>query len=224
MKNTLICKALLILAIVLTCGLHTAAAQENFEGIIEYRMQVEGNDLSPEIVNMIPKQFTIYLKNAHSRLEMQTGMSDITVLGDNASNSAVTLMDIMGNKVAIKTDSTQLNKAMEQVGEYEIQYLDDEKEIMGYDCKKAIIIRGTPADTSEVWYTKELLPIYPAATKFLPEGNWFPMMVHAKQHGVETTVTVQKISEGPLEDSLFKIPEGYKIVEQANILDHLKGQ
>lgn len=197
------------------------AGKSNFEGIVEYSMQFEGKDLSPEIRSMMPKEFTIYVKNSHSRLEMQTGMTDITVLGDNVSNSAVTLMNIMGNKVAIKTDSTQLNKALGQIGKFEIQYLEGKKEILGYDCKKALIIRES--DTSEVWYTNELLPIYPAVNQFLPEGDWFPMEVRASQHGVGTIVTVEAIKEIPLADSLFEVPEGYKVMEQDMIRQKLQG-
>lgn len=190
------------------------AAEEHFEGIIRYGMQVEGQDISPEVKAMIPKEFTIYLKDARSRLEMQTSMSNVTVLGDNSNNNAITLMDVMGQKLAIKTDSAQLNEVMGRFGEYEIRHVDGEKEILGYHCKKALIIRNDAADTSEVWYTNELLPVYPNVSQFLPKGNWFPMEVHAVQEGVETVLTVEEISEKRLDDSLFKVPEGYKIMQR----------
>ncbi|WP_158640620.1 DUF4412 domain-containing protein [Anseongella ginsenosidimutans] len=221
MRNNLSFKAIALAAMLLCCL--NATAQTNFEGTVEYGVQVEAKDLSPEMQSMMPREFTIYLKDPHTRLEIQTAMSEIIVLGDNEKNSAVTLMSILGNKMAVKTDSAQVNEALEQLGAYEIRYIDEKKEILGYDCRKALIIREASSDTSELWYTKELLPVYVPGNQFLPKGDWFPMQVHSKQNGVNTTITVQSIDQGPLEESLFEIPEGYKMIEQDAVRQALMG-
>lgn len=202
-------------------------AQDNtsdyFEGVVEYRMRVEGSDLPPEVVSKIPRSFKIYMKDAASRLEMSTDLSDITVLANNSRKEAFTLMHILGNKLAIKTDSAEFEKALGNLGKYEIKYLSEEKTIMGYPCQKALIIRGNPADTSYFWYTNELLPLFPSSNQFLPQGNWFPMEVHATHQGVRTTLSVQSIEKRPLKDNLFIVPEDYQVIEQGKIRERLLG-
>ncbi|MFS8615799.1 MAG: hypothetical protein FWJ85_03165 [Solitalea sp.] len=215
-------------ALALTWILHGGVIAQHkpgsyFEGVVEYTMQVEGTDLSPELASKIPRGFTLYLKDASSRLEMATDLTDLTVLADNADRSAITLMTIMGKNLAIRTDSTQLNKALGEIGKFDIHYLPDEKTILGYPCKKAILLRKNTADTTVLWYTTALRPIFPSSNQFLPNGNWFPMEVQATHQGARTTLRVRTIDKGPVEDSLFVVPEGYRIIEQGKIREQLLG-
>lgn len=222
-NNTLILKGCMCLfpAVLFYTGIF---AQNSFEGIIEYDMEVQGNDITPEIASRMPKESIIYVKNTLSRVEIKTGVSDITVIADNAANSATTLMNILGNKLAVKVDSADINKAVEQLGEYEIKYLDEKRKIAGYNCEKALIIRQNAADTSTVWYTRELPAIYTSMTRGLPKIDGFPMEVTTVQNGINVKMTVREIKEQPVDAALFEIPSDYKIVEQDKLQSELMGQ
>lgn len=211
---------------ILLCCLNTFS-QTHFEGTVTYDMTISGTEVSPQLIHLLPDGFTLYVKGSRSRLEISSGMSEVTVIGDNASGSAVTLMDLMGKKLAIKTDSTQVNEALDKLGEYRIVHVDGGKQILGYACKKAFLIRqdAASADTSTVWYTEELPPFDVVSNQFLPNmSDWFPMEVHTRKDGTSMIISVQEIKKNSLETELFEVPPDYHLVDQEEMRRKLTGQ
>lgn len=226
MKNKQLLSIPFTLITILLCCLN-AFSQTHFEGTVTYDMTISGTELSPQLTHLLPNGFTLYVKGSRSRLEISSGLSEVTVIGDNASGSAVTLMNLMGKKLAVKTDSTQVNEALDKLGEYKIVHLDGGKQILGYACKKAFLIRqdSISADTSTVWYTEELPPFDVVSNQFLPDmSDWFPMEVHTRKDGTSMTISVQEIKKTSPEAALFEVPPEYRIVDQEEVRRKLTGQ
>lgn len=211
------------LAVALLIAGTAACAQAPFEGKIIYDMEVNSPDIPPEAASMMPKEAVIYIKDKLSRVEMDMAMSKLTVIADNERNTATSLVNVMGKKIAVQPDSAKVAEAIEKIGKYEIKYLNESKDIAGYSCKKALIILNDGADTSTIWYTKDIPAVKTSMNQHLPQVDGFAMSMTAKQQGVDMKMTVREVHRETVDDSLFEIPEDYEIIKQDEIQQKLMG-
>jgi GLPGLI family protein len=118
-------------------------------------------------------------------------------------------MDIIGNKTAMKMTEAEMARQKRKVPEYEIKQTEEKREIAGYPCKKADI-KSKDGDFS-VWYTEDIA---------VRNSNWdspfkgihgFLMEFAMVQNGMNMKLAAKKVSEEKVDDSMFIIPEGYKM-------------
>jgi GLPGLI family protein len=185
-----------------------AFAQKGFEGAIIYGIEYE--DLPEEMEAMkamLPSETTIKIKGSKTRTEQSMGMGSTTSIMDGKNNSLITLMDMMGNKVAIRNDLNKEEKdnAAEVVN---IDYIDETKEIAGYKCKKAEIKIEDQEDVIVVYYTEEINTV---DTKSQYKGlKGFPMSYEINTPEMKMIMTVKEVKKGKISAEEFTIPEAYE--------------
>lgn len=205
----------LFLAVCLFASTAVAFAQKSFEGKIVYEMSFPGMEIPPDQAAMMPKEMVIMIKNKKSRVEMQMGMgmNQITI-SDGDKKEATMLMDMMGNKMAIKMTEADMKKKSEKEGpEPEVKQTNETKTIAGYSCKKAIITgKGKDGEeyTMPVWYTEEL-GANPQWNNSQMKGIKGVMLEYEmKQQGMGMKFTAKTVSKESVPDSKFVVPDGYK--------------
>ena len=133
----------------------TAIAQDEFSGEVTYEISYEDlDDQIKAMESMLPKSMTVEMRDGMSKTIQPNAMGGETiVIVNNENGETLTLLNIMGNKMAIKSNA---NDKEDEEGNVEVEYTEETKEIAGYECKKAI---ATTEDGTEViiYYTNELI-------------------------------------------------------------------
>lgn len=179
-------------------------AQKTFEGEITFKIEYE--DLSEQMApykSMLPKGSVVFVKETISKVVTPNGMGGETVVISNSETGDIlTLMNQMGNKIAMKTNSKE---AIDEA-DFKVDYIDESKEILGYKCKKAVV---TSPDGNEVemFYTEELENIKLNANTAKVKG--FPMQIIMSQEMFTMVQTVDKIDKKKVKKIKMDIPSDY---------------
>ena len=194
---------------------------------------------------------TTWLKNDMVKTFTESEMVRSTVIRDNSKKLTTTIMEIMGKKsgfYATDEDQAEMRKRMDSMMQarggqnasfassntpaaYSVVYVDENKKISGYACKKALIIATSSnrSDTTRVWYCPDFkLQHLPGtggpATGFGgfnttsgPTGmellNGFPMQdERIINRGRRMTVEVTKlVIDKDVADKEFEIPKDIEV-------------
>jgi len=195
-------KTALILALITSTFL---TAQDNFEGMIVKTMTYE--NMSPEIkayAAMLPSKSTVYIDHNLSKTVTPTGMGETTILSNSENGDLISLINQGGQMIGIRSNAN--DEKEEEEAEPEIEYLDEEKEILGYNCKKAII--STDDFEMVVFYTNEL-PDLETTSKGVTEIEGFIMEMIMDRDEFTLTTTVSEIREERVKKIKMEIPAEY---------------
>lgn len=195
-------KIALILALITSTFL---TAQDNFEGMIVKTMTYE--NMSPEIkayAAMLPSKSTVYIDHNLSKTVTPTGMGETTILSNSENGDLISLINQGGQMIGIRSNAN--DEKEEEEAEPEIEYLDEEKEILGYNCKKAII--STDDFEMVVFYTNEL-PDLETTSKGVTEIEGFIMEMIMDRDEFTLTTTVSEIREERVKKIKMEIPAEY---------------
>ncbi len=196
---------------------------------------------------------TTWLKNDLTKTFSESEMGRTTVIRDNSKKLTTTIMEMMGKKLgfyATDADQAEMRKRMDSMMQgrggqnvafgrgsnssavFSITYIDESKKIVGYDCKKALVI-GTRSngrsDTTTVWYCPDFklqnLPStggsaagfggfnVTAGANGMEELNGFPMQYERNMNrGRKMTVQVTKlVIDKDIADKEFEIAKDIEI-------------
>lgn len=122
----------------------------------EITMKSDDPDVQSQLGMMQGSTLQVFVKENMSRTEMSMGglMTTTTVL-DSDNNKGILIMDGMLGKQAATFDKDMAEETEESEVDYEVELVNETKEILGYTCKKAIIY--TEDDLELIyWYTEEI--------------------------------------------------------------------
>jgi GLPGLI family protein len=218
MKQTTQFITAIILLLALASGQSFAGGKE-FSGTLVYNITYPDSKLDAQTMAMMPKTLKMKIKGNMSRTEMNMGMGTTVVIFNSETRSGVTLMDFMGQKLAMKMTPEDLDKEMKETPEATVVNTSETKEIAGYMCKKAIIKmkeNGSETETElVVFYTEEIAsakinevnPLY----KDIP-GTMLEYSMNEK--GMIMQLTAISVEKEKISDTEFETPEGFKEVTQ----------
>ncbi len=203
---------ILITVIALSISTSMIQAQTKLtEGSVVFSITMTDNDLDPQIASMMPKEMTLTFKGDKSKTDMKMGMGTIIVLYDDKAKFATTLMDMMGQKTAIKISEADMEKEKGKQPKTTVKNLEETKVICGYTCHKAELTIEGEKEKQIVYYTKDIVAKNSQAQKGGLKGlDGFPMEYVISMQGMGMKMTAKTVSKDKLEDAVFKIPEGYK--------------
>ena len=189
------------------------AGGKPFEGVITYKISYPGSTFTESQLAMFPKSMTISVKGTKSKSEMSTGMGNQTEITDYAEKTKVALLDMMGQKFAIKQTAEELKKEAEKEPKAKVEITAETKSIAGYISKKAVVTTEQDGEKTvfEVWFTDELgtkdinfdNPLYKDIEGVLME---FTM----KQPQFTMMFTVSNVEKKSVSAKIFEIPAEYK--------------
>ena len=191
-----------------------------FEGIIYYSISFPNSNIPEEKLAMMPKSSTLYVKGTSTRNETMTPVGNVVMVTNFDKKFSVTLLDMMGKKMAIKKNLDEINKELGDQPKPVIKHTGETKEISGYKCKKDIITvsqKGSKVDY-EIWYTSELggketnfgNPLYQDIDGMLMEFS-------LQERSVTMKYTVTKVEAKTLADTYFEIPSDYQLTTEAEL-------
>jgi GLPGLI family protein len=193
--------------------LTTVFAGKPFEGTITYKITYPENKFSESQMAMFPKLMSISVKGSKSRSEMMMSAITSVEIKDHVEKTSTTLINVMGQKFAIKQNQAEIEKEWANAGIPTIEYSAETKMIAGYKCKKAVVTMNNDGvkSTFEAFYTNELggsnvnfdNPVYNGIDGVLLEFTISMMEMNAK-------FTASSVEKKGLPAKDFEVPSDYK--------------
>ena len=202
----------LMVVMALFMAMTSAMAQTKLtEGTVVYAISMTNDDLDPQVAAMMPKEMSLSFKGDMSKSDMKMGMGTMDYIFNAKTKITTMLMDMMGNKTAVKMTESDLEKQSGKEKKTTVKTLPDTKVICGYTCNKAEITVEGEKDKQIVFYTKDIVTKNANAMKAGLKGiDGFPMEYVISQNGIGMKMSVKSVSKDKVDDNIFKIPSGYK--------------
>jgi len=202
------------------------AGDKNFEGIITYKISYPDSKFTESQMAMFPKQMSVMIKGSKSKTEMITGMGNQTEINDYTEKSKISLLDMMGQKYAIKETAADIQKEMEKEPPAKVEVTNETKTIAGYLSKKAIVTTNQDGEKTvyEVWFTEELGskdvnfadPVY-------KDINGVLMEFLMKTPQITMKFTVSSVEKKNVAAKEFEIPSDYKLTTKEELKSKFGG-
>jgi hypothetical protein len=217
----------IILTLTLFSSINVLKAQTKInEGklIMEFQFPDSVSEKEKNLLPFTGNPMTIYFKNGNMRTEIQGKMGTMIIFQNTNSGEFVTCADMMGNKIAMKTSKVSMEKmkSMLPIGKPDIKYSDETKMISGVKCNRATVTyKDTIYPTLDVWYTKEL-DVANSSENTIDGIDGFLMESTALKDGIIIGSKITSFEKVSVPDSLFKIPEGYKMMDMDSLMTPTK--
>jgi hypothetical protein len=172
-----------------------------FEGKVTFGITYDLPADQQQMASMMPAEHILLIKNQLTRMDQNTMGIQSTMIHDNENGITTVLMDMQGKKYKM-TASDKDNQS-----DFEIEYLSETKDILGYSCKKALIKMGDDLGETIIYYTNELPS---PKMKGMEKLDGFPLEYMISSQGMKIHYLTKEVKEEPIADSMFAIPEGYE--------------
>lgn len=206
----------ILLSLALIVGSISVNYAQITEGHVTYKIDIstENPDMEMVVGMMQGSTLDIYFKEKMTRAEMKMGsMMNMTTISDEKSGEILMLMSGMIGKKAISTTSKELEgDVAKEKPKYDVELVDETKEIAGYKCKKAILTDEEGNETV-FWYTEEIEASKKGQSYLNENVPGYPMQYQINNGGLVMDMTVTNIAKELSKSDLklfdMKIPEGY---------------
>ena len=186
-----------------------------FKGYIKYSIDYEG-DVDEATLAQLPTSTKEYYKDHKVRKENETAMGGIYTISDNANMEIIMLLDIMGQKLAVKQDSADLKEAFAEIGEIEVNPTGETKEILGYNAKKVEI--EVEDNIFTAYTTTEIKsPANAHLADQFKNVEGVILEYSVTQRGITSTYTATELEKEKVADEMFTIPEDYELKTQEEL-------
>lgn len=158
---------------------------------------------------------TVYIKGNNSRSDLTSPSFTQSLIYNKANGNAVILREIGANKFLTKIGAVNWLKQNEKFSDMLIQFTAEKKQILGYECKQAII-QLKDGSTFSVYYASTITPSVREFEYQFKDIPGFVLEYEAKDgYTQKITYTATKISFNPVSAAKFEIPTtGYRLLNE----------
>ncbi len=206
----------------LTTLIFTLTFSFSQELTVKYDISMESSDpaVQSQLAMMQGSTYTMYLKGTQSRIEsnMGGGLMVTTNITDLDQKKGLVLMNGMMGKIAAPFNLDSLDKFKdakkdgEEDTEFDIELVDETKEILGHTCKKAIVYGDNDMEFV-YWYTEDFKPSEEILGSMIKDGlPGLPLEFSINRPEMKMKYTATDLKEKvekPKQKFDLKIPEGY---------------
>lgn len=197
-------------ALLSTLGLFAQAPKgSEFKGTIVYKITYPDANLDATQMAAMPQTMTLTLNGGKSKAEISMPEMNQTLLMDSEAKTTVILVDISGQKAAIKPKKGDRPLGKEPI----VEPANESKEIAGYVCKKVNIHYGdekSKGNPITVYVSEEV-----GNNKIFFDNEYrnltgIPLEFRYKLQGMNMLLTATKIEKGRVAAREFEVPSDYK--------------
>lgn len=211
-------KSLIIACIALICGLSIPSAllaQKPFKGRIVYQMSYPASMVDQLTLSNLPTQTIISARANLTRHEIVTEAFTQIKINDSQARTSVTLMEFGRDRYAVHKNSDQIAAGVKELGQPEIRFTNETKDILGYKCKKALAITTDifgEEVVKEIFYTEELQG---TPFNFDTPYNKIPGVMlefEMQVRNLNVRYEAKSIRKRSVKAKLFRVPKEYKSI------------
>lgn len=209
----------------------TVSAQKPFSGTIKMKSQITGTEDPNVIANTPPEMETIVFGNK-SKLVINSEQANISVVVDGDTKKSYQIFDIPSIGVCYFETTEAEIKSKQEFIQYKYVYLDEEKVIAGYNCKKVMLTitdLETDEEESVVFYvTKDISSSDAINFTQFPGLVGFPLRIESSmEETAPGAMLVMEASEITLSDQFsetdFALPANAKNIMENEELKKMFG-
>lgn len=150
-----------------------------------------------------------------------------TTISHEDKDTALVLLDGMMGQIAMK--STEDDMSDEQklaMSKRDVELVDETKEIMGYQCKKAIVT-GADDKEAEIWYTTEIVPSYRGGQYMYEDIPGVPLEINSSWGKMDLKMVAfeyKKKVKKPEKVFSLEVPNGFVLRTAEEMEEMRKGR
>jgi hypothetical protein len=222
-------KKLIVLLFAFTVYSFVSVQAQPFEGKTVTQTTMVTDPSAPLTINE-PTITTTWTKGSRSRMEIKSPlMGDIITITDYDKKESVTLLNMMGKKIALVSPLDEAQKLAADAGsptlpkDMTCNETGKTKTILGYTCHEAQCTYSGKSGTIKqmsAWYCKDI-------NTHSQQHNSFagmPFEYSMKSRGMTMNVTTLEISKEPVSDDSFVIPQDYTISTPEEMMQNMHGK
>lgn len=187
--------------------IHPLVAQRLYnEGAVVYNIVVSTGTDKPQAADLLDgARMRIWIKGNQSRTETKSLLGTTVTLQDARTGNAVVLNEYGDQKVMITMTQEEYQERNLKFKNMKIEYHEQTKTILGYNCKLAIV---TLADSSRfsVYYAPDLVFQNKSVSKQFDQLPGFPLEYESELGATKVTYVAEKVSFDPIPAALFDVP------------------
>ncbi len=207
----------IIFSLICFFTLNTVHAQTRVvaECTVNYSIQINGDEkVDNETAALLQSSSkTVYIKGNDSRVDLVSTSFLQTLVYDKSTGKAVIMRELGANKFMTKLDNKAWVEQNSKFSGMTISYVNEIKQILGYECKKAIL-QLKDGSSFTVYYSTAIAPSVKEFEYQFKDIPGFVLEYEAIEgKGVKITYTATKINLNPVPASKFDIPtSGYRLL------------
>ncbi len=208
-------KIVLLSAAILVSAATYAGNKKLKQGKVSYTVTYDLDAEKQQMAAMLPTNVDVYFKSGKSCAETSGGMISQRIITESNAGDSYALMELMGEKVAIKTTRGEAVSKISANGTPEVNITKETKDIAGYKCTKAIIsFKNQPS--FDVWFTTELEGVNGGYARY--EGiEGMMLQYEVKVDGIGMKYTCTSVTELDVDDAKFVVPQDYRTITMADL-------
>ncbi len=211
-------KKIILSAILAVCSIATTMAQLD-EGHVKFEIEASATNPQMEMAVGMMQGSTMDMyfagQSLNSELNMGAMMKVKTVVLGESGDVLILMSGMMGNTAVPTTlDAMKEEAASRETPSFEVELIDETKDVAGYSCKKAVLTNEA-GDEMVTWYTTEIEVNTKGQSYHNEEIPGFPLEFTQNANGLIMSFTATEVDEKLDKKSKKKlfsieIPEGYK--------------
>jgi|GEM_PF-1052944 len=214
----------------LVIGVMSIHAQSNIsDGYIKYTVSIDSDEPAAAFLSMGTTLELAFKGNKTKGVaNVANGTNSVSAIVDHSKKVGLTLMDVLGEKKAMKLTKDDFDKAaseLEKVSENPMRWTDDTKTIAGYSCQKVLMKDKESGASIIVYVTKKINPKGdPLAQNLIRQLKGFPLGIVVRLDGNTVRVMAEKVSSRTPSDGAFStsVPNGYELTTREKLEKNAK--
>ena len=183
---------------------------------IEYDVEILEMEADPMAMAMMQDmKMTLAFQGRKARVDMDMGMMTMVAIMDEQAKQGITLMDMMGMKIAQKMGEGKFMQQQNQANN-SVRETGETKTIAGYTCHQAFVSAAGTEEELEMWFAKEIV-VDNVSSEYTFKGmKGLPLEMYANENGTKMRMTAIKVETAAMPEAYFslEIPEGYTLQEE----------
>ena len=187
------------------------------EGEIHFKVTYPKLDKDNFMRDFLPKKMLTKFKDdkVSSMLSAGMGMFQFGMISDIENQELIRTAKLINKKYALKLENEEVFNALKKEAEYDIQFTNETKIILGFECKKInVTMKDGTNDKFAAYYTDKIN---------IENPNWFNQYAPVKgvlleyeyeKYDMRMHLTATKIHFKELEEETFEIPEAYLEIDE----------
>jgi GLPGLI family protein len=202
---------------ILSCG---GSSSDKSQGIIAYNVSYPKMDKHNLMFDFMPKKMVLKFKNNNYTTSLSAGMgmfkTDFVV--NQEENEFSQLVKLINKKYILTLKGEEIEKSINHLPTFHIEYTGETKKILNYVCEKAIITVDNEAnDAFTVFYTDQIELETPNWSNQFNGINGVMLEYQYEKYGICMRFKAKNIKFTEIDDSEFDLDAKYEHISEVRM-------
>ena len=187
------------------------------EGVIEYGITYPKMDKNNFMKDFMPSKMKFAFKEDtySNSFSAGMGMFKSSFVCNKNDLQFFQMVKLINKKYALKLSGGEISKSMKLKPSYSVEFTNDVKNIIGYNCNKAIVtVNNEQQDVFIVYYTDKIKINTPNWCNEFVAIPGVMLEYQYEKYGICMRFSAKKITFKKVDDEEFLLPSEYKVISE----------